>query len=104
MNTGLTRRASNAQTIEATKKLDDAKAVTSEGSPDSKIAGRSTPNPILPCPFCGSDPVTFSVGDQGRGLMIECETPGCVNPHVSYYDHATAHKVWNRRSRTKGGA
>jgi hypothetical protein len=50
------------------------------------------------CPFCGKQPVTFGSGDGQRGLMIECMTDGCVNPHVSYYDHAVAQKVWNTRA------
>jgi hypothetical protein len=29
--------------------------------------------------------------------MIECMTDGCVNPHVSYYDRATAVVRWNNR-------
>lgn len=53
---------------------------------------------ILPCPFCGKLPETLGSGDGQRGLMIQCITPHCVNPHVSYYDHATAIAVWNRRA------
>lgn len=31
--------------------------------------------------------------------MIECIADDCgVNPHVSYYDHDSARRVWNRRS------
>ncbi len=52
---------------------------------------------ILPCPFCGKPPETQQGGEGGRGLMIDCITPNCVNPHVSYYDHASAIAVWNRR-------
>lgn len=37
-------------------------------------------------------------GERQRGLMIECITRGCVNPHVSYYDHASAIAAWNRRA------
>lgn len=54
-------------------------------------------NAIKPCPFCGKRPQWFGSGENNRGLMIECETPGCVNPHVSYYDHNTAVEVWNQR-------
>ncbi len=53
---------------------------------------------ILACPFCGRDPQTFGSGEGRRGLMIECTTPGCVNPHTSYYDRATAVTVWNKRT------
>jgi len=52
---------------------------------------------ILGCPFCGRDPQTFGSGEGRKGLMIECVTPGCVNPHTSYYDRATAVRVWNKR-------
>jgi hypothetical protein len=53
---------------------------------------------ILPCPFCGCEPNTTPSGENGRGLMIECITGGCVNPHVSYYQHVVAIRVWNRRN------
>jgi hypothetical protein len=52
---------------------------------------------ILPCPFCGQAPITTPSGEGQRGLMIECITPGCVNPHVSNYTHAVAIRLWNRR-------
>lgn len=52
---------------------------------------------VLACPFCGQLPETLGSGEQQRGLMIHCITPGCVNPSVSYYDHATAARAWNRR-------
>jgi hypothetical protein len=51
---------------------------------------------LLPCPFCGGAPESFPSGDD-TGTMIECMTPGCVNPHVSYYGDGVAAKVWNRR-------
>jgi Restriction alleviation protein Lar len=53
---------------------------------------------ILPCPFCGADPITEGSGENQRGLMIQCVTGGCVNPHVSYYEHAVALRIWNRRN------
>lgn len=53
---------------------------------------------LLPCPFCGSEPVTSDSGKDGAGLMIECFGDACVGPHVSYYDHATAVRVWNTRA------
>lgn len=56
---------------------------------------------ILPCPFCGKAPEAFPSGENGRGLMIECITRNCVNPHVSYYDHASAIRIWNRRDGSK---
>jgi hypothetical protein len=52
---------------------------------------------ILTCPFCGEFPETMGSGEGQRGLMIHCITQGCVNPHVSYYEHAAALGVWNRR-------
>jgi hypothetical protein len=52
---------------------------------------------ILPCPFCGQEPMISGSGEDQRGLMIECVTGGCVNPHVSYYQHTVAIRVWNRR-------
>jgi hypothetical protein len=52
---------------------------------------------ILPCPFCGRPPEIFGSGEGQKGLMIECITPHCVNPHVSYYNHDAARTVWNRR-------
>lgn len=50
------------------------------------------------CPFCGSKPITTESGEGGKGLMIECMGDNCPHPHVSYYDHASAIKVWNRRA------
>lgn len=52
---------------------------------------------VLACPFCGKPPETMGSGEGLRGLMIHCITDGCVNPHTSYYDHASAIRVWNRR-------
>jgi hypothetical protein len=52
---------------------------------------------ILACPFCGKPPETMGSGESQCGLMIECITPGCVNPHISYYDHKTAVHIWNMR-------
>lgn len=54
-------------------------------------------NQILPCPFCGQWPETMGSGERQRGLMIHCITQGCVNPHVSYYEHDAARAAWNRR-------
>lgn len=51
----------------------------------------------LPCPFCGQPPDVMGSGEGQRGLMIQCITDGCVNPHVSYYDHNTAIAKWNER-------
>jgi hypothetical protein len=42
--------------------------------------------------------MTSGSGEGQRGLMIECVTGGCVNPHVSYYEHAIALRIWNRRN------
>ena len=53
---------------------------------------------LKPCPFCGKPPETNPSGENGSGLIIECITPGCVNPHTSYYHHASAIAVWNRRA------
>lgn len=55
---------------------------------------------IFACPFCGEPPVAFASGEHRRGLMIECQTPNCVNPHTSYYDRDTAVRVWNNRQKT----
>lgn len=54
---------------------------------------------ILPCPFCGKDPETQPSGENGRGLMIDCITKDCVNPHISYYNHESAIRVWNKRAK-----
>ena len=53
---------------------------------------------IKECPFCGRPPATLGSGEGQKGLMIECLTPGCVNPHVSYYDHTAAIYAWNTRA------
>jgi Restriction alleviation protein Lar len=50
------------------------------------------------CPFCGGRPISEPVGDGLRGLMIQCLGADCPNPSVSYYDHADAIRVWNRRA------
>lgn len=52
---------------------------------------------ILPCPFCGLQPITIASGESGRGLMIECVTNGCVGPSTSWYSHSMAVLCWNRR-------
>jgi hypothetical protein len=53
---------------------------------------------IKNCPFCDKPPETMPSGENGRGLMIQCITPGCVNPHTSYYDHDSAIRAWNTRA------
>ena len=53
--------------------------------------------PLLACPFCGETPSSFPSGD-GTGQMIDCTTPGCVNPHVSYYPTEAALDAWNARA------
>lgn len=55
---------------------------------------------LLPCPFCGEQPDQFPSGD-GSGLMIECTTSGCVNPHVSYYPPSATAAHWNTRAPSK---
>ena len=71
-------------------------------SEPSEVAdGHIAENPamkILPCPFCGREPYISGSGEGQRGLMIECMTPGCVSPHVSFYEHAAAVAAWNRRN------
>lgn len=57
--------------------------------------GRGTA--LLPCPFCGKPPVSFKSG-HSDGLMIECPTPGCVNPHVSTIPPSFAIAAWNLRA------
>jgi hypothetical protein len=52
---------------------------------------------IKPCPFCGKQPEQMGSGEGQRGLMIHCITDGCVNPHVSYYEHKIAIATWNMR-------
>jgi hypothetical protein len=54
---------------------------------------------LLPCPFCGSQPECFPSGD-GTGTMIECISPDCVHPHVSYYGDGEAARRWNTRVST----
>lgn len=59
---------------------------------------------ILPCPFCGNEPTVMGSGEGRRGLMIHCIGQNCPNPSVSYYNHAAARAVWNRRAaHSQGG-
>jgi hypothetical protein len=58
---------------------------------------------LKPCPFCNKPPITTPSGEGGKGLMIECLTEGCVNPHVSYYNHDVARTAWNTRPREDAG-
>lgn len=58
---------------------------------------RSLPR-IMTCPFCGSEPEVMGSGENQRGLMIHCIGKDCPNPSVSYYEHAAAISVWNRRA------
>ncbi len=65
----------------------------------ARLSGAPKPRhlDIKPCPFCGGFPETMPSGEGGRGLMIQCIQPACVNPHVSYYDHKVAIARWNQR-------
>jgi hypothetical protein len=54
---------------------------------------------LLSCPFCGEAPASFPSGD-GTGVMIECVSGACVNPHVSYYGRGVAASAWNHRAAT----
>lgn len=58
---------------------------------------------LKPCPFCNKPPITTPSGEGGKGLMIECLTEGCVNTHVSYYNHDVARTAWNTRPREGAG-
>jgi len=58
---------------------------------------------LKPCPFCNQPPITTPSGEGGKGLMIECLTEGCVNPHVSYYNHDVARTAWNTRAPVASG-
>jgi hypothetical protein len=53
---------------------------------------------LLPCPFCCQPPVSFPSGISDQGLMIQCVTPGCVNPHTSWIPPQVAIEKWNTRS------
>jgi hypothetical protein len=53
---------------------------------------------VLPCPFCGTPPMIMQSGERGRGLMLHCIADGCVGPSVSYYEHETTLRTWNRRA------
>lgn len=53
---------------------------------------------LKPCPFCGKNPAVFPAGN-GTGEMVECQTPDCVNPHVSYYGENVARNKWNKRAK-----
>lgn len=51
---------------------------------------------LLPCPFCGSEPL-FIVG--GPDLVgIQCNSARCVNPHISNVSEAFARELWNTRA------
>ena len=67
--------------------------MTEEEAPEALV--------VMPCPFCGVIPEQMGSGEGQRGLMIHCISDGCVNPHVSYYDHASAIRAWNRRAPIK---
>lgn len=56
---------------------------------------------LLPCPFCGSAPHVSPAGD-GTGVMIECTSEGCVNPHTSWYGDGLAARAWNTRALLQG--
>lgn len=66
------------------------------GRPKTTEADATAPG-LLPCPFCGKQPESFPSGD-GSGLMIECFTPGCVNPHCSWVPPDSAIAAWNTRA------
>lgn len=53
---------------------------------------------LKPCPFCGWEPVTEEVGENGAAEMVECFNNKCpVGPHVSCCGKNEARKKWNTR-------
>ena len=54
----------------------------------------------LPCPFCGKVPKMFPSGDR-TGIMIQCVTTACLQPHVSYYGNGVTLRKWNTRAVTE---
>ena len=54
---------------------------------------------ILPCPFCGTDPVVWTVGIWGETArspwVITC--PKCQSVGMVHIDKEEAIRLWNRR-------
>jgi hypothetical protein len=56
----------------------------------------SDPDPVLPCPFCGS-PATFRWNDDDEGLgAVECDNDQCLAVG-RMDDWESAIEWWNRR-------
>jgi len=53
---------------------------------------------LLPCPFCGGDPITEVSGTSNDGMMISCMNSKCVGPHCSYIPPSAAIAAWNTRT------
>ena len=58
-----------------------------------------TDSEILPCPFCGTDPVMWTVWRWGetteKPWVITC--PKCLSVGMIHTDKEEAIKLWNRR-------
>lgn len=56
---------------------------------------------LLPCPFCGGDPVVRTHRSTRTGLIhqsISCETSGCECAETAAYPIGEAEKRWNTRA------
>ena len=52
---------------------------------------------LLPCPFCGSQPVVEQTGFSGRARYIYCNRDDCLRPKAVGENEEAAIRSWNTR-------
>lgn len=63
---------------------------------------RTDEEELLPCPFCGTQPVTERTGFSGRAMYIYCNNDnGCPRPKAIGETVEKAVENWNTRAALK---
>ena len=53
---------------------------------------------LLPCPFCGTQPIVEQTGFSGRARYIYCNLDDCLRPKAVGENEEAAVRSWNTRA------
>lgn len=70
--------------------------------PEPAVLGAPVTTPLMPCPFCGSPPVSYAVGDAypQHGQLPRLVV--CENCHCAIHGRKILMRLWNIRAPTTG--
>lgn len=52
---------------------------------------------LLPCPFCGSEPVVSRISKSRELFFIGCQNEHCLQPETEWSDLESCVQTWNLR-------